>query len=549
MTQELSRRSLLATSGAVAAGAVALGLSGALSGCSNAPAADLADTGDGAWDSEADLVIVGAGMGGLSAGIQALQNGIPNVTIVEVSRHVGGGSSFSNGSIHVGSAGVTEESFNAFTRHMSTNEVALAAFMDCAPLQEWCVELNLPGELEAAGTASVGSMSHHDSSAGRFYMLTEDGERGATACVNFFTAMANLFEEMGGTLLRETAGKHIVMNDRGEVAGILCTSKDGTPLRIATTQVVLANGGWQNNEELKSRYLGIDGAQAALMGVPYSNGNGLKMAEECGAMLTGDMSHFAGLFVAASPARNWMEDVDVWESTEYDENEGGKWWLFNTIVDAIPESGILVNCFGQRFCDEEAPGHSTEPDIARQRRGTAVAICDAPAYEEWMASTVRGTLPSMKEKIDLITSDTVGGTVYSADTLEELADKMNESGIATHFMHKGNLVKTVEEYNQAAEAGTGEMLSPARVTRPCNPIATPPFYAFPMRNAIFMTFGGVQIDTGAHVIGRDHRPIPGLYATSPCAGGMMHEFYCGAIAHAGVTGRWAANSAAEALGL
>ncbi len=167
---------------------------------------------------------------------------------------------------------------------------------------------------------------------------------------------------------------------------------------------------------------------------------------------------------------------------------------------------------------------------------------------------------------------------------------MNASGVASYAMHKANLVQTVAEYNAAAEAGTGADLTPERVTYPCQPIVEPPFYALPIRNAIFATFGGVAINEKAQVLDGSRRPIAGLYATEPppfyalpirnaifatfggvainekaqvldgsrrpiaglyatepCAGGMMQEFYAGSIAHAGVTGFWAADCAAEAL--
>ncbi len=543
MQKNITRGELLKGTGAAAA----LGLAAA--GMVGAQTAQAADADDVAWDMNADLVVVGAGMGGLTAGVQALEDGIENVVIVEISKWVGGGSSFSNGSIHVGSAGTTRDSYQKFSHYQSNTELALASFDACAPLQEWLDQFDLPLEIEAAGEGSSNGISTHDASASRAYMVTEDGERGVKACVNFFEEYAALFEDMGGTLLRQTAGKKLFMDDDNKVCGILCSDASGNPLKIATTQVVLACGGWQGNQELRNRYLGIDGYGAANMGTPYNTGAGIKMATEVGAALNGDMSHFAGLFVAAEPAKNWMDDVETWEACGYDDEEGGKWWLFNFIVDAIPKAGILVNCYGERFADENAAGHSTEPDIARQRRATAVMICDSTAYDAWVESGVRGTVANMGEKLDLITSDKIGGSLYKADTLEELADAMNASGIATHSMHKANLVKTVAEYNAAAEAGTGADLPVARVTMTCDPIVTPPFYAFPMRNAIFVNFGGVEIDTKARVLDTQHQPIPGLYATSPCAGGMMHEYYCGSIAHAGATGRWAADSAAEALGI
>ena len=174
-------------------------------------------------------------------------------------------------------------------------------------------------------------------------------------------------------------------------------------------------------------------------------------------------------------------------------------------------------------------------------------IADSTAWDEWLALGCCGTVSTMREKVELVCSEKVGGAVYTADTLEGLADAMNASGITTHQVNKANLLATVAEYNAAAEAGTGADLPQARVTRECAPIVTPPFYALPIRNGIFVTFGGVAVNERAQVLDCNRQPIRGLYAASPCAGGFMNEFYCGSIAHADVTGRWSGASAAEAL--
>lgn len=70
---ELSRRDILKNGAVLAAGVMG---ATALAGCSSNAAEQtaLAETGEGSWDREADIVIVGAGMGGMCAGIQALEN-------------------------------------------------------------------------------------------------------------------------------------------------------------------------------------------------------------------------------------------------------------------------------------------------------------------------------------------------------------------------------------------------------------------------------------------------------------------------------------------
>ena len=51
--------------------------------------------------------------------------------------------------------------------------------------------------------------------------------------------------------MTETGVKKILTDDRNNIVGVLARTKDGQMLRIKTSQVVLATGGFQNNEELR----------------------------------------------------------------------------------------------------------------------------------------------------------------------------------------------------------------------------------------------------------------------------------------------------------
>ncbi|HSC90855.1 MAG TPA: FAD-binding protein [Gaiellaceae bacterium] len=70
--------------------------------------------------------------------------------------------------------------------------------------------------------------------------------------------------------------------------------------------------------------------------------------------------------------------------------------------------------------------------------------------------------------------------------------------------------------------------------------------AVKVQAAVTHTIGGLRIDAGAHVLDRDGRPIPGLYAAGADAGGIATGGYASGLAAALVFGRRAAESAAEA---
>lgn len=198
---------------------------------------------------------------------------------------------------------------------------------------------------------------------------------------------------------------------RAYIVGVLARTKDGQMLRIKTSQVVLAAGGFQNNEELKAKYFsGDDSFMSGCMSSPYLTGSGMQMALELGAALQGDMGGHAGEWLCAYPAKNWMEDVEAWENMGYSNNpEGGKWWLFSTIIDNLTNHVILVNTDGKRFCDELASGHGWERYLDAQPMATAHMICDQVVWDEFLANVTHDAIANMAEKIEIVTSDLVGG--------------------------------------------------------------------------------------------------------------------------------------------
>ena len=522
---ELARRDMLK-------GAAAMAGAGALLAGTSAMAAESSAASDaGTWDREADLVIVGAGMGGLCAGLQALQDGIENVTIVEISKWLGGGTSFSAGSIHVGFGGSNEDEFNKNSHFQNVNNPrAYKAFSEISDLIEWLDGQGMP--LSADLSVPVASMLDADGNA------TLDGPH------NFFDAFGKKFEEAGGTLLTQTGAKEIVTNDRGEICGLRCADVDGNTVMIKTSQIVLSCGGFQNDSELMQRYVGVNADMGGCMGVPYNTGAGMKMAQKLGASLEGDFEHFAGLFMLAQPVKNWMSDPAAYEDHGYDMEPYGKHWMFASCIVKLPQQGIVVDANGVRVGDETG-GNAPLYEMIRSPRGTGIAICDADGWDYWMTQ-LSFTFENFGEQYEkVISSPELGGIFYEADSIEELADALNASGIANHQVNKAALLATVEEFNKAAEDGTGDQLA---IPHPdAKPLVKAPFHAIPVTPAVFANFGGLAINDRAQVLDCSHQPIAGLYATFPCAGSLMHEYYAGGIAHAGVTGRWAADAAAAAL--
>lgn len=133
---------------------------------------------------------------------------------------------------------------------------------------------------------------------------------------------------------------------------------------------------------------------------------------------------------------------------------------------------------------------------------------------------------------------------------------MNGSGVINHMVDKKTLLETVSEYNAAAEAGDARLMSfPltfgadqfGRAHGDFIPLKKPPFHAWPARACIHTCFGGVAVNTDFQVIDHNRKPISGLYAAFPTAGGILNTYYISGVGNAAVTGYLAGVNAAKAI--
>ena len=107
------------------------------------------------------------------------------------------------------------------------------------------------------------------------------------------------------------------------------------------------------------------------------------------------------------------------------------------------------------------------------------------------------------------------GYVQKADTLEELAEKLN--------IPVDTFVATVKRYNELCKKGVDEDYGKAQYR--LTPIDTAPYYGVRTAAWHLTTLDGVGINTDMQVLGEDGKPIEGLYATGDCSGGFFANNY------------------------
>lgn len=164
--------------------------------------------------------------------------------------------------------------------------------------------------------------------------------------------LANNCRNLGVQLLRETAAKKILNDEKGRVTGVLAARR-GKEIKIATKAVIIAAGGFAGNKEMMDKYLHPKSKRVCLS-LPLT-GDGLAIAEEVGAVID-----------------------DIFHTLCMGPCHYGYTMSLNLLV-RCPEV-IWVNKFGEHFCDESlfaANSHQATEALNRQPDETCYALLDS----------------------------------------------------------------------------------------------------------------------------------------------------------------------------
>ena len=326
--------------------------------------------------------------------------------------------------------------------------------------------------------------------------------------------LAARLEEAGGTLLRGTEARDLVMRD-GACRGVEIRGANG-PSTVEAGAVVIADGGFQADRARLARHITGRPERIRQRNTETGRGDGLRMAEQAGAALVG-LDKFYGHVLS----RDVMTNPELWPYPQ---------------LDVICASGIVVGPDAGRFADEGVGGVYMTNAIARLDDPlSATAIFDSTVWEQAKEADLVPPNPLLVE---------AGGTLHEAGSIGELALR---AGLDT-----GTLEVTVAAFNAAVKGARTDTLTPARTTETYAPvpIETPPFHAIPLAAGITVTMGGIAVDGAARVLRSDDTPIPGLYAAGSTVGGVEggpNAAYIGGLIKAFLLGLVAAETAAREI--
>ena len=494
---------------------------------------------------ECDVVVAGSGNGGLSAATAAAKEGA-SVVLVEVSSTTGGGSAMCSGSQGIASLALmmapentpAYDAYVQFTEGLSDPALAKVFLEKGAEYLAWVAGIGADGTLVSPMNFLMGTPPPGGWPGGTF------GAR------PYFDSLERIFNDAGGTLLLKTRAKILLTDEQGRVAGLRVEDSEGI-YDIKAKAVILCVGGFQGNPELRRKYYGPQADLATVIGTPYNVGDGLVMAQEVGASLSAAMGYFAaGMWPVQFPAfvtPNPMESPQDFESRPY--TIDGKYEYEDIMQYLGPPGYVAVNLDGKRFVDENDKWYRLYQAMIKQPRATAMMVFDDWMWQQYGPAQDIRTGTTMEEQFAI--REKYGGKLLQASTIEDLADQLANLGPPVN-VHRANFLETMSEYNAAVAAGTAADLDVPKTgigflagTAALKPIEQPPFYAWPVIPGIYMCFGGLAINEKAQVLDQAKRPITGLYASFPTAGGIFREVYpATCVGLAGTFGWIAGNDAA-----
>ena len=486
---------------------------------------------------QADFIVVGAGGAGLAAAVTAADGGI-SVVILERMGVAGGATVFATGTFAVESKlqkalGIRITKGEAFRQHMfythylSNPRLVRAVIDKSAETIEW---------LEAKGTQFIGPEAFYPGAPRTWHTMKLDG-RGITK------ALEETARDLGVRIRFRTRAKELIVED-GKVAGVHAEDQDGSTVAYRGKAVLIADGGFANNEEMMLQYTEAGThTMEMVVGQVGKEGDGIRMAWEAGAAKEGTS------VIQLGPPRAIRKKG---------EREGeSKKSRFDKHVTAILRQPFLwVNANGDRLVDEsECSFPHIGNAMSRQPGQVLFNVFDQASRRRMEEEGIRAGLGLLSERgtkipdvLAAMEASIGDDEAWVAESLAELAEKMG--------VDKRRLRATVDEYNAFCDRGHDRLF--AKDPEYLEPVRTAPFYAIKGHPTHVGTLGGIRINHKTEVIREDSKTgldvIPGLYAAGNVAGGMYGDTYDAShtlgltSAFAVISGRIAGASAVDYVG-
>ena len=510
MAMEISRRSFL--KGAAATGVVAaLSSIGISAAAEEAAAADESvksylpqEKYDIAEERDFDVVVVGAGGGGMSAAIRAAQLGL-NTVLLEQRSVTGGTTLFTEGLFAVNSHIQKENGKNP-------PDLGYDLFTTAMDYHHWYADgalfrryMDKSGEniawLESVGVEfqGTGTMCDNVYNTWHQYKYEEGQISGRTYVDNLTKAVT----EAGATLVLGSEGVNIIQAEDGTVTGISAKEEDKYIQYNAAKGVILATGGYSDNPDM-IREFGKNPDRIDPMGAGGRNGFGINAARQAGGTLApspGCLVFYGGCIPGV------MYGTHLYCASAFQPY----FWINGNCDRFVNEYYAERNfCFSgnAQSMQDRVISIVTQAQMDNMYENGGTFGCGEYIHAGEPLTQLWEQFQAQKDK----------GSPHVHGPMETLDDVAAELGLDAD-----KLKASIEKYNGYCANGVDEEFG--KDAQYLFPLESGPYYAFELYAGIFTTVGGMKITPDAQVLDADAKPVPHLYAIGCDAGGIYGDSY------------------------
>ena len=510
MAMEISRRSFL--KGAAATGVVAaLSSIGISAAAEEAAAADESvrsylpqEKYDIAEERDFDVVVVGAGGGGMSAAIRAAQLGM-NTVLLEQRSVTGGTTLFTEGLFAVNSHIQKENGKNP-------PDLGYDLFTTAMDYHHWYADgalfrryMDKSGEniawLESVGVEfqGTGTMCDNEYNTWHQYKYEEGQISGRTYVDNLTKAVT----EAGATLVLGSEGVNIIQAADGTVTGIIAKEEDRYIQYNAAKGVILATGGYSDNPDM-IREFGKNPDRIDPMGAGGRNGFGINAARQAGGTMApspGCLVFYGGCIPGV------MYGTHLYCASAFQPY----FWINGNCDRFVNEYYAERNfCFSgnAQSMQDRVISIVTQAQMDNMYENGGTFGCGEYIHAGEPLTQLWEQFQAQKDK----------GSPHVHGPMETLDDVAAELGLDAD-----KLKASIEKYNGYCANGVDEEFG--KDAQYLFPLESGPYYAFELYAGIFTTVGGMKITPDAQVLDANAQPIPHLYAIGCDAGGIYGDSY------------------------
>ena len=327
-------------------------------------------------------------------------------------------------------------------------------------------------------------------------------------------------QELGYDVDFKTSLAKLEKNSEGRITGIIAqNTEDDHFIRYnANKGVLLACGGFPGNPYMMEQLdpLGTSVTTACSYS-PADKGYGIRAAVWAGANLDKEAAPmlFDRGVVAPGVDGGYVDSDTAFGGKVFP----GKIRQYNPGTQPF----LKVNRNGERFANESCPYNDIVYAAAHQPGRVYAQICDANILEDakrfhtigCSAQTRNGGEKYIQGKMDEAIE---AGALFKCDTLDELADKMGFTGAA-----KDTFLATVERYNELYDKQNDEDFG--KPAYRLSAIRTAPFYGCWLGASLLTTEQGIAINEKGQALDNNNQPMEGLYITGDMSGSFFANNY------------------------